>query len=44
VQAAGLGGVAVTAIGTIIAGSSAPCFLDAQGRDIPLPRLSYSHF
>jgi thiamine-monophosphate kinase len=44
VQAAGLGGVAVTAIGTIIAGSSAPRFLDAQGRDIPLPRLSYSHF
>jgi thiamine-monophosphate kinase len=44
VQAAGLGGVAVTAIGTIIAGSSAPSFLDAQGREIPLARLSYSHF
>jgi thiamine-monophosphate kinase len=44
VQAAGLAGVAVTAIGTIIAGSSAPSFLDAQGREIPLARLSYSHF
>src|ERR1700722_17799469 len=36
--------VAVTSIGTIIAGTSAPGFLDAHGRPIPLPRLSYSHF
>ena len=36
--------VAVTSIGTVIAGASAPKFLDAQGREIPLPRLSYSHF
>ena len=36
--------VAVTSIGTVIAGTSAPKFLDAQGREIPLPRLSYSHF
>ena len=37
-------GVAVTPIGTFIAGLSAPRFLDAQGREIALPRLSYSHF
>ena len=43
-QAARQAGVAVTAIGSIIAGVSAPAFLDAQGRAIPLPRLSYSHF
>jgi thiamine-monophosphate kinase len=43
-QEAGLAGVAVTSIGTVIAGVSAPRFLDAQGREIPLKRLSYSHF
>ncbi len=43
-QAAHLAGVAVTSIGTVIAGTSAPKFLDVQGREIPLPRLSYSHF
>lgn len=43
-QAAGLAGVAVTSIGTVIAGTSAPRFLDAQGRQIALKRLSYSHF
>ncbi|MDB5612303.1 MAG: thiamine-phosphate kinase [Bradyrhizobium sp.] len=43
-QAAGLAGVVVTPIGTIIAGSSVPRFLDGQGREIALPRLSYSHF
>lgn len=43
-RAAELAGVAVTSIGIIIAGSSVPKFLDAQGREIPLPRLSYSHF
>jgi thiamine-monophosphate kinase len=41
---AGLAGVAVTSIGTVIAEVSAPRFLDAQGREIPLKRLSYSHF
>ena len=41
---AGAAGVAVTSIGTVIAGTSAPKFLDAQGREVPLPRLSYSHF
>ncbi len=43
-QGAGIAGVAVTSIGTIIADTSAPKFLDAQGREIALPRLSYSHF
>ncbi|WP_029586174.1 thiamine-phosphate kinase [Bradyrhizobium sp. URHD0069] len=42
--AADIAGVAVTSIGTVIAGSSVPGFLDAQGREMPLPRLSYSHF
>jgi thiamine-monophosphate kinase len=42
--AAGIAGVAVSSIGTVIAGRSAPRFLDAQGRDLPLLRLSYSHF
>jgi thiamine-monophosphate kinase len=41
---AGIAGVAVTSIGTLMSGSSIPRFLDAQGRDIALKRLSYSHF
>jgi thiamine-monophosphate kinase len=44
VQAARLAGVAVTSIGTVIAGPSIPRFLDGMGREIVLPRLSYSHF
>jgi thiamine-monophosphate kinase len=43
-QAAVRAAVPVASIGTIIAGTSAPKFLDGQGREIPLPRLSYSHF
>ena len=43
-RGARLAGVAVTPIGTIIAGKASPSFLDAQGREVPLPRLSYSHF
>ena len=43
-EAAGHAGIAVTSIGTVIAGASVPRFLDAQGREIQLPRLSYSHF
>jgi thiamine-monophosphate kinase len=43
-RAAKLAGVAVTSTGTIIAGSSAPRFLDGEGKAIPLKRLSYSHF
>jgi thiamine-monophosphate kinase len=41
---AGIAGVAISPIGTIIAGTSAPKFLDAQGREVALKRLSYSHF
>jgi thiamine-monophosphate kinase len=37
-------GVPVTAIGTVIAGASVPRFLDAQGHEMALSRLSYSHF
>jgi thiamine-monophosphate kinase len=43
-NAAGMAGVTVTAIGTVIAGTSAPKFLDAQGLEIQMLRLSYSHF
>jgi thiamine-monophosphate kinase len=37
-------GVALTSIGTVVAPSEPLRFLDAQGRDIALDRLSYSHF
>lgn len=43
-QEAKRAGVAVTAIGGIIAGSAPPSFLDSQGRELTLKRLSYSHF
>jgi thiamine-monophosphate kinase len=43
-QAATLAGVPVTAIGTIIGGIAVPRFIDGQGTEIALPRLSYSHF
>jgi thiamine-monophosphate kinase len=43
-KAADLAGVAVSSIGTVIAGASAPRFLDGEGREIALNRLSYSHF
>jgi thiamine-monophosphate kinase len=43
-QEARLAAAAMTSIGTIIAGTAVPRFLDAQGRTISLPRLSYSHF
>jgi thiamine-monophosphate kinase len=43
-QDAGVAGVVVASIGTVIAGRAVPRFLDAGGRDIALPRLSYSHF
>ena len=43
-ESAGIAGVAVTSIGTVIGGSTAPRFLDCEGREIALPRLSYSHF
>ncbi|MFK4506999.1 thiamine-phosphate kinase [Bradyrhizobium daqingense] len=37
-------GLAVTAIGTIIEGGAPPRFLDGQGQELILKRLSYSHF
>lgn len=37
-------GLAVSAIGTIVAGQERPRFLDGQGRELALERLSYSHF
>jgi thiamine-monophosphate kinase len=43
-EATSLAGVPVTSIGTIIAGSSVPRFIDGQGAEIALSRLSYSHF
>jgi thiamine-monophosphate kinase len=43
-EAATLAGVPVTSIGTIIAGIAVPRFIDGQGAEIALPRLSYSHF
>ncbi|MBR1142018.1 thiamine-phosphate kinase [Bradyrhizobium sp. AUGA SZCCT0431] len=44
VQAAQGAGVAVSSIGTVIAGNGAPKFLDGQGGEIVLKRRSYSHF
>jgi len=43
-EAARAAAVAVTAIGTVIADAPAPRFLDGEGREIALKRLSYSHF
>jgi thiamine-monophosphate kinase len=43
-RAAGGTGVTVTSIGTIIAGPAAPGFVDGEGRELVLKRLSYSHF
>ena len=42
--AAAQAGIALTAIGTVIAGSDVPRFLDGEGRELPLARRSYSHF
>lgn len=43
-QAARRAGVAVSSIGTVVAGSAGPKFVDKAGREIVLERLSYSHF
>src|SRR3982751_3075339 len=43
-QAAKDAGVAVSSIGTVVAGSASPKFIDGQGAEIALERLSYSHF
>ena len=44
VQAARAAGVAVSSIGKVVAGNAIPRFVDGQGREIVLERLSYSHF
>jgi thiamine-monophosphate kinase len=43
-EAARLAGVQVTSIGMVVAGASAPKFIDGQGAELALERLSYSHF
>jgi thiamine-monophosphate kinase len=43
-RAAQAAGVAMSPIGTVIAGESAPKWLDAEGKELPLTRTSYSHF
>jgi thiamine-monophosphate kinase len=43
-QAARIAGVPVTPIGTVVTGSTVPSFVDAEGREIALSQLSYSHF
>ena len=43
-QAAKDAGVAVSSIGTVVAGNAVPKFIDGQGREIALERRSYSHF
>jgi thiamine-monophosphate kinase len=43
-QAARQAAVAVSSIGTVVADSSVPKFLDGEGREIALQSLSYSHF
>src|SRR5205823_1645291 len=44
VQAVRDAGVAISSIGTVVAGSAVPKFIDGKGREIALERLSYSHF
>jgi thiamine-monophosphate kinase len=43
-QAARQAAVAVTDIGTIMAGEALPRFLDREGKELALTRLSHSHF
>lgn len=44
IRAAQAAGVVVSPIGTVIAGESTPKWLDAEGKELPLTRTSYSHF
>ncbi|WP_298252240.1 thiamine-phosphate kinase [Bradyrhizobium sp.] len=44
VRSAQAAGVAVSPIGTVIAGGSTPKWLDAEGKELPLTRTAYSHF
>jgi thiamine-monophosphate kinase len=43
-QAARDAGIAASSIGTVIAGSAVPKFIDGKGTEIALERRSYSHF
>ena len=43
-QAAQRAGVPVSSIGMAVAGSAIPKFIDREGKEIALERLSYSHF
>ena len=43
-QAARHAGIAVSSIGTVIAGSAVPKFIDGEGTEIALEQQSYSHF
>ena len=43
-QSARDAGIAVSSIGTVVAGSAVPKFIDGKGAEIALERLSYSHF
>jgi thiamine-monophosphate kinase len=44
VAAAAECGIAVADIGVVVEGHGLPAFVDAQEKEISLPRLSYSHF
>jgi thiamine-monophosphate kinase len=43
-QAAEAAAIPVTSFGVIVAGLAAPRFVDREGRELALERLSYSHF
>jgi thiamine-monophosphate kinase len=44
VEEARRAGVTLTSIGTVVAATERLCFLDGQGRELVLKRMSYSHF
>jgi thiamine-monophosphate kinase len=44
VQSARVAGIALSSIGTVVAGDAVPKFIDGNGAEIALERLSYSHF
>jgi thiamine-monophosphate kinase len=43
-RAAEAAGIPVTSIGAVVTGLAAPRFVDREGRELALQRLSYSHF
>jgi thiamine-monophosphate kinase len=44
VEEARRAGVTLTSIGTVVAATERLCFLDGQGRELVLKRMSSSHF